>query len=127
MFNTIGIILIGLLSGLILGITGILPIGFFIVLFKYLDIGDFKTILGTVLFVTLFPITVGSVFEFYKEKKINFFAGIVLLITMIIGSYIGSKLILVDRFKLTEKKINYISGIITFIASIVFFTTAYNL
>ena len=127
MFNTIGIILIGLLSGLILGVTGILPIGFFVILLKYLNIGDYKTIIGTVLYVILFPLTIGSVFEFYKSKKINFFAGNILLITIIIGSYIGSKLILDEHLKLTEKQIKYISAIITFIASIIFFTSAYNL
>ena len=69
MFNIIFICLIGLLSGLLLGITGILPLGFFIILLKYLNVGDYKTIMGTVLYVILFPLTIGSVWEFYKEKK----------------------------------------------------------
>jgi len=127
MFTTISICLIGLLSGLLLGLTGILPLGFFILLFKYLDVGDYKTILGTVLYVLLFPLTFGSIMEFYKAKKINFFVGNILLITMIIGSYIGSKLVLDDHFKISEKTIKYISAIITFIASMLFFIHAYQL
>jgi uncharacterized membrane protein YfcA len=127
MFNTILIIIIGLISGLLLGVTGILPLGFFILLFKYLGVGDYKTIMGTVLYVILFPLSVGSVWEFYKVKKINFFVGNILLITMIIGSYLGSKLVLDEHFQLTEKTIKYITAIMTFIFSIVFFITAYNL
>jgi len=127
MFNTILIGLIGLISGLLLGLTGILPIGFFIILFKYLEVGDYKTIMGTVLYVLLFPLTFGSIWEFYKAKKLNFFVGNILIITMVIGSYFGSKLVLDERFKLTEKTIKYITAIMTFIFSIVFFITAYNL
>jgi len=127
MFNTIIICLIGLISGLLLGLTGILPLGFFLILFKYLNVGDYKTIMGTVLYVILFPLTIGSVWEFYKQKKINFFVGNILLVTMIIGSYFGSKLVLDERFKITEKTIKYITAIMTFIFSIVSFITAYNL
>ena len=127
MFNTILIILIGLISGLLLGLTGILPLGFFIILFKFLNVGDYKTIMGTVLYVLLFPLTFGSVWEFYKAKKLNFFVGNVLIITMVIGSYFGSKLVIDEHFKLTEKTIKYISAVMTLTASIIFFITAYNI
>ena len=127
MFNTISICLIGILSGILTGLTGILPLAFFISLFKYLNVGDNKTILGTVLYVLLFPLSIGSVLEFYKSKKINFFVGNILLITMVVGSYFGSKLVLDKEFNFTEKKIKYISSIITLVASIVFFVDAYNL
>jgi uncharacterized membrane protein YfcA len=127
MFNTIFVALIGLISGLLLGLTGILPLGFFIILFKFLNVGDYKTILGTVLYVILFPLSLGSVWEFYKAKKINFFVGNILIITMVIGSYFGSKLVIDEHFKLTEKTIKYISAVMTLTASIIFFITAYNL
>jgi len=127
MFNTIFVALIGLISGLLLGITGILPLGFFIILFKFLNVGDYKTILGTVLYVILFPLSLGSVWEFYKAKKINFFVGNILIITMVIGSYFGSKLVIDEHFQFTEKTIKYISAVMTLIASIIFFITAYNL
>ena len=127
MFNTIFVALIGLISGLLLGLTGILPLGFFIILFKFLNVGDYKTILGTVLYVILFPLSLGSVWEFYKAKKINFFVGNILIITMVIGSYFGSKLVIDEHFKLTEKTIKYISAVMTLTASIFFFITAYNI
>ena len=127
MFVTIYICIIGILSGLLLGLTGILPLWFFILLLKYLNVGDYKTILGTVLYVILFPLSIGSVLEFYKAKKINFFVGNILLVTMVIGSYFGSKLVLDDHFKFTEKTIKYITAIFTFVASILFFIDAYTL
>ena len=127
MFTTISVCLIGIIIGLLMGLTGNLFMGFVIVLFKYLNVCDYKTIIGTTLYVMVFPLTFGSVKEFYEEKKINFFVGNILLITLIIGSYFGSKLVLYERYKLTEKKINYITSVITFIASIVFFINGYNL
>ena len=127
MITAIYICLIGIISGILLGLTGILPLGFFILLFKYLNVGDYKTILGTVLYVVVFPLSIGSVLEFYRAKKINFFVGNILLVTMIIGSYIGSKLVLDDHFKFTEKTIKYISATMTLVASILFFISAYNL
>lgn len=127
LFDVVAILIIGLLSGLLLGVTGILPLGFFIIIFKYLNVGDYKTILGTVLYVILFPLSIGSVWEFYKAKKINFFVGNVLLVTMIIGSYFGSKLVLDEGYQLSEKTIKYITAVMTLIASILFFISAYEL
>ena len=127
MLNTIFICLIGLITGLFSGMTGFFPLGLFVVLFKYLGVGDNETIIGTVLYLLLFPLSIGSVWQFYKSKKINFIVGNILLITIMIGSYFGSKLVLDERYKLTEKKINYITSVITFIASIVFFINGYNL
>ena len=127
MLNTIIIALIGLITGLISGITGFFFLSSFIVPLKYLNVGDNKTILGTILYTFLFPLTFGSVYQFYKKKKINFFVGNILLLTIMIGSYLGSKLILNDNFNFTEKKINYITAILTFIASIQFFINGYYL
>jgi len=127
MLNIIIICLIGIIIGIISGITGILFSGFAIILFKYLDVGDYKTILGTVLYITLFPLTIGSVVEFYNAKKINFFVGNLLLITFIIGGYFGSKLVLDEKFKVTEKQIKYISAILSFFSAILFFLEADNL
>ena len=125
MINIIIIALIGIIVGLLSGITGIFFLGTFIVPFKYLNIGDNKTIIGTVLYTLLFPLTFGSVYQFYKEKKINFFVGNILLLTIIIGGYFGTKLILDEHFNFTEKKINYLSAFISFIGSIQFFISGY--
>ena len=51
--NIIFICLIGIITGLISGITGFFPLGLFIVLFKYLNIGNNQTIIGTILYVLI--------------------------------------------------------------------------
>jgi uncharacterized membrane protein YfcA len=127
LFDILSITIIGIASGVLMGVTGILPLGFFLLLFKYLDVGDHKTIIGTVLYVILFPLSIGSVWEFYKAKKINFFAGNILLVAMVIGSFFGSKLVLDERFQLSEKTIKYITAVMTLIASALFFLSASKL
>ena len=51
---------LGLISGLFLGITGILPIGLLLIALDILKIGDYKSNLGAILFLNLFPISFDS-------------------------------------------------------------------
>jgi uncharacterized membrane protein YfcA len=73
----------------------------------------------------LFPVTIGSIYEFYKSKKINFTLGWILLLSIVLGSYIGSKYIVGAGFKLSVKQIKYVSAILALIMMIVFFISAY--
>ena len=117
--------ILGLVSGIFLGITGILPIGIILIALDYLNIGDYISNLGAILFLNLFPVTVGSIYEFYKSNKINYSLGWILLLSIILGSYIGSKYIVGAGFKLSVKQIKYVSAILALIMTIVFFMSAY--
>ena len=117
--------ILGLVSGIFLGITGILPIGIILIALDYLNIGDYISNLGAILFLNLFPVTIGSIYEFYKSKKINFTLGWILLLSIVLGSYIGSKYIVGAGFKLSVKQIKYVSAILALIMMIVFFISAY--
>ena len=117
--------ILGLVSGIFLGITGILPIGIILIALDYLNIGDYISNLGAILFLNLFPVTIGSIYEFYKSKKINFSLAWILLLSIILGSYIGSKYIVGKGFKLSVKQIKYVSAILALIMMIVFFISAY--
>ena len=117
--------ILGLVSGIFLGITGILPIGIILIALDYLNIGDYISNLGAILFINLFPVTVGSIYEFYKSNKINYSLGWILLLSIILGSYIGSKYIVGAGFKLSVKQIKYVSAILALIMMIVFFISAY--
>lgn len=117
--------ILGLISGIFLGITGILPIGIILIALDYLNIGDYISNLGAILFLNLFPVTIGSIYEFYKSKKINFTLGWILLLSIVLGSYIGSKYIVGKGFKLSVKQIKYVSAILALIMMIVFFISAY--
>jgi uncharacterized membrane protein YfcA len=117
--------LLGLISGVFLGITGILPVGIFLIILDYLNIGDYRSNLGAILFFNLFPYTIGSFYEFYKTKKINYSLGWILLISIIVGSYIGSKYVVGAGLKLSIKQIKYISAMVGLIMCILFLISAY--
>ncbi len=121
-------LILGTICGLFLGITGIAPTSLILLALDYFGIGNYITNLGTILFLNLFPLTLGSVWEFYKAKQINFNMGLVLLFSIIIGSFIGSKMVVGDsRLTLSEKSIKYITSVLGFIIGIVFFFSAYNM
>ena len=94
--------ILGLLCGLFLGVTGIPPTGLILLALDVLKIGDYKSNLGTILFLNLFPISIGSVYEFYKSKQINFSLGYLLLFTIILGSFIGSKFVVGEKAIITK-------------------------
>jgi uncharacterized membrane protein YfcA len=115
----------GFLSGLFLGITGIPATGFILLGLDYFKVNNYKSILGTVLFLNLFPISLGSVWEFYKAGKIDFTMGWILLITTIIGSYIGSKYVVSGKNQFTNKTIKYITAYLSFFTGFLFIISAY--
>jgi len=116
---------LGLISGFILGVTGILPVGVILIMLDYLNIGDYRSNLGALLFLNLFPYTFASVYEFYKTKNINFKLGWILLFSIIVGSYIGSKAVIGSGFKFSIKQIKYISSFVTLTMCILFYISAY--
>ena len=117
--------ILGLLAGLFLGVTGIAPVGLILIALELLKIGDYKTNLGSVLFLNLFPISIGSVYQFYKEKKINFSLGFVLTASVMIGSFISSTFFLDKEKNISPKMIKYITSALGFSIGIIYFTSAY--
>jgi uncharacterized membrane protein YfcA len=77
------------------------------------------------MFLNLFPYTISSFYEFYKTNNINYNLGWILLISIIIGSHIGSKYVVNKGIKLSIKQIKYISAALGLIMCILFFTSAY--
>ena len=118
-------LILGLMAGFFSGITGILPIGLLLITFDYLNFGDYRSNLGAIALLNLFPISIGSFWEFYKTKKINYSLGYILLISIIIGGYIGSKFVVEERFKISKKTIKYITSGLGFIIGILFLVSAH--
>ena len=116
---------LGLLCGLFLGITGIAPTGLVLILLEYFKIGEYKSNLGAILLLNMFPLTIGSIYEFYKSNSINFELGFILLISVIIGSYLGSKTVVGSGFKLSVKQIKYITSFLGLLIFILFLNSAY--
>ncbi len=126
-------LVLGLLSGLCLGITGIAPTSLILIVLDALHIGNFKKTIGAILFVNLFPLTTGSVWEFYKAGQIDFTMGYVLTASIMIGAYFGAKMVVRgggdggSRWNLTEKTIKYITAIMGFFIGAVFWWSAANM
>ena len=118
-------LILGLMAGFFSGITGILPIGLLLISFDYLNFGDYRSNLGAIALLNLFPISIGSFWEFYKTKKINYSLGYILLISIIIGGYIGSKFVVEERFKISKKTIKYITSGLGFTIGILFLISAH--
>ena len=117
-------VILGLFTGSILGVTGFLPTSMILFVLEYFKISDYKSNLGTILFLNLFPISSGSVIEFYKNKKINFTMGIILIITVMLSAYISSKFA-VGNGSMSVKTLKYIIAVVSLIVSILFFYTGY--
>ena len=124
MFQYIIELVFGLLSGVLMGITGIPGLPLLILIFDYFKISEYKQILGAILFVNLFPISVGSVWEFYKNKQIDFTMGWIVLLSTVIGGFIGSKLVVDDKNKLSDKSVKYISAVFSILTGILFLISA---
>jgi uncharacterized membrane protein YfcA len=116
---------LGLLCGLFLGVTGIPPIGLILLAFDMLKIGDYKSNLGAIMFLNLFPITIGSTYEFYKSKQINFSLGFILLLTIILGSFVGSKFVVGEKAFLSTKDVKYITAYLALFIGVAFLYSAY--
>lgn len=125
LFETVIEVIIGFSSGIFLGITGIIPTAIILLLLNLLNIGTYKSNLGAILLVMLFPVTIGSVYEFYKTKQINYYLSLILLISISIGSYIGSSFVAGNNGTLTPRTIKVITGFVTFFVGIGFFYSAY--
>jgi uncharacterized membrane protein YfcA len=115
----------GLITGFFLGITGIPATGIAILGLDYFGVNDYKSILGAILFLNLFPISIGSVWEFYKADKIDFTMSVILLIATIIGSYIGSKIVVSGKNQLSVKTVKYITASVSLVISMLFFISAH--
>jgi uncharacterized membrane protein YfcA len=88
------LICIGIVSGILTGITGLQSAVLFPLLM--LIIPDIKTVIGTVMYIYLPPTTILAVYYLYKQKHVDVYKGniliIVLLFSVLIGSMISTKL-----------------------------------
>jgi uncharacterized membrane protein YfcA len=117
-------LILGLAAGILSGVTGILPIGVLLIIFDYLGIGNYKSNLGAIAFLNLFPISIGSFWNFYKTNNVNFSMGFILLLSIITGAYFGSILVLDKRYELSKKQINYLTSVLGFTIGITFLIAA---
>jgi uncharacterized membrane protein YfcA len=117
-------LILGLLAGAFSGVTGILPVGVLLIMFEYLGIGTYNSNLGAIALLNLFPISIGSFWNFYKNKSVNYSMGFILLLSIITGGYFGSLLVVDKEYKLSGKTIKYITSFLGFVIGITFLISA---
>ena len=118
-------LVLGLITGLFLGITGIAPTGIILIALDALKMGDYKSNLGAILMLNVLPISISSFYQFYKSTQINYSLGFILFFSIIIGSYFSSKMVVGKNSFLTVKHIKYLSGLLSLFVGSIFLTSAY--
>jgi uncharacterized membrane protein YfcA len=112
------LVLIGLISGILSGITG-LQYGILIpALLLTGIIPDIKTAVGTILYAFMPPVTALSAYSFYKQGHVDIRKGNVLMITVSVAMLLGSKI----AMYLSEKTIHLITAWLLFGLSMFFFS-----
>ena len=118
-------ILVGIIFGIMVGITGLFPGGFIALILYYLGVfPDLKLSLGTVIFLLALPFSIGGIYEYHKAGKIDYKIGMILFFISAIGSYVGAKCSVYYHF--SDKSIKYAKAIISTIISVVSFYAAIN-
>lgn len=124
MFNrTILTVILGLLSGVFGGALGLGGSIFMLPGLLLLGIiSDYKTAVGTILFSLLPPISLLAVIEFYKNKRVDMYIGIILCITYVLGAYYGSLI----NHMYSIKFLQYCTAFSFLIISAIFFYMAHS-
>jgi uncharacterized membrane protein YfcA len=117
--------ILGGLTGLFFGMTGILPLGLLLVIFEFLKVGDYISNLGAMVLLYLLPISIGSFWNFFKADKINYQMGVILGLSIIIGSHFGSTIILSEEKKISRKTIKYMTAYLGLFSGVLFLYSAY--
>ena len=113
----------GICSGLCMGVTSIPPTGIDLLLLDYFQHGAYRKLLGTIMVLNLLPITIGSAIPYVQRREFDYKLGVILFVTMVIGSYFGSQLVL--SWRISIKTIKYITAFECFVLAISFFISAY--
>lgn len=91
MNNTVIFIIIGILSGIINGLTGLGHAGAILIGLTLSGvISSYDTMVGTALYSQLFPVVAFGVWEFYKRKQIDFYAGNIILGCLLFSVFFGA-------------------------------------
>jgi uncharacterized membrane protein YfcA len=93
MINQIIIALLGLFVGLYSTTVGGVAASAIMmyVLLHYKIIAPYDKLVGTLLFISAFPISLTALYEYYKRKRIDYYSSFILVITISVGMCIGTK------------------------------------
>lgn len=116
-------IIIGILSGIINGLTGLGHAGAILIGLTLSGvIKNYETIVGTSLYCQLFPIVGFGVWEFYKRKQIDFNAGNIILAFLSFSIFIGAWL---NKF-ISVRYTKLLTGLLLLFTAYKFLKESYN-
>jgi len=114
-------IVIGIITGIINGSTGLGGSFIIIPLFLLFNvITDYTKTIGTTMFAVLFPMSILSVLEYARNQDIDYVIGVILTITVVIFSYFGTRLHIFLEKKNKLILLKYLSSIVLILAGIYF-------
>ena len=115
--NTITVIIIGIIAGIIAGSTGLAAAGAILLGLTFSGIiSDHQTILGTTLYTLLPPTVIFGVWDYYKRGKVNFYYGNILIVTILFSTYIGAYLTQI----VPEKYLIFLTGCLLLVSGATF-------
>ncbi|MBI2721463.1 MAG: sulfite exporter TauE/SafE family protein [Bacteroidetes bacterium] len=97
------LLVVGLLAGFLSGLIGIGGGIIIVPVLVYLLNYDQKTAQGTTLFMFLLPIGILGVYNYYKGGFLDYKTALIMAATFIIGSYFGSKTVMVMDTKIVKQ------------------------
>jgi uncharacterized membrane protein YfcA len=98
-------ILLGLILGFAFGTFGLFSLTILVVGLPWFGIiTDQKNMLGTIALVSVFPFSVAALYKYDKAGKVNWTVGIIIGLSVLIGSYLASNFVL---HKLTNADIEF--------------------
>ena len=123
MNKIIVLVIIGALSGIINGLTGLGHAGAILFGLSVTNvITDYNTIIGTTLYTQLLPVVIFGVLEYYRRDQIDFYAGNILLLSLLFSVFIGASLKPCFSVKYTK----IVTAFLLLATSVKFFYDAYN-
>jgi len=122
MNKTIIFITIGIISGIINGLTGLGHAGAILIGLTLSGvIGSYDVIVGTALYSQLFPVVAFGVWEFYQKKQIDYYAGNVILACLLFSVFVGAWL----KQYVSSRYTKIITALLLLITALKFLKEAY--
>ena len=120
-------ILIGMISGVIGGSTALGGALIIIPAFDFFNIiTSYSTIVGTVLFALLFPLSILGVYEYAKHDEIDYKLALVLSVSYVIFSYVGSAINIYFKKEHKLYILKYFSSFMLIMSGLYFAHDAHN-
>jgi|688.fasta_scaffold602458_2 uncharacterized membrane protein YfcA len=88
-------ILLGLILGFAFGTFGLFSLTVLVVGLPWFGlVSDQKNMLGTIALVSSFPFSLAVLYKYNKEGKVNWTVGLIIALSLLIGSYLASTFVL---------------------------------